>query len=339
MRRILVIENIFSDKTSGGIPVYIQNMIKANPHLEFTVIGTGKKKWIFSKFFCVSERKIGHVSYLYKVFFFILKNKLINKYEIVHFHRYDIAVLGVFFKLFRPTQIYTTLHGDHLNSLKSKKSKLRQQLYKGMAFIGRRITDAVILVNSEQQYMVRKKQKYKVIPVGIDITNYGLRKPNKADKTKFLYVGRMDKEKGIDFLIENFHKYGKGKELIIIGDGPLYSELTNKYKEVDNIFFLGFIGHDEIHRYYNQSHCLLLASEFEGSPTTVREALYFNCNILSLDVGDIKKLFSKFDGVKIVTKDGFGHALNSFKYVDKCLPASKVYLIDSNRIYREYYCI
>ena len=339
MCRVLIIENIYSDKINGGIPVYIKNIIEANPHLEFTVIGTGKKKWRFSKYFSVSDKKIGHILYLFKVIVLILKNKLINKYEIVHFHRYDLAIIGVFFKLFGSSQIYTTLHGDHLNSLRSKKSLLRQQLYKGMAFLGKKITDVAILVNSDHQYMVGKTQKYKVIPVGIDITSYGQIAPERSDKTTFIYVGRIDKEKGVGFILENFHQNGRGKELIIIGEGPKHAELMEKYKGVRNISFVGFIGHHEIHKFYNKSHCLLLASEFEASPTIVREALYFNCNIISLNVGDVKKLFSQFGCVKIVEKDNFGNALVSFDYKEECFPVSKQELIDSNKLYREYYRI
>lgn len=208
-----------------------------------------------------------------------------------------------------------------------------------MAFLGKKITDVAILVNSEHKYMVEKKQTYKVIPVGIDVTSYGRIEPERAGKTKFIYVGRIDKEKGVDFILENFQQHGRGKELIIVGEGPLYPELADKYKGINNILFLGFIGHNEIHRYYNQSHCLLLASEFEASPTTVREALYFNCNVISLNIGDVKKLFSEFDCVKIVNRDKFGNALNSFEYKEKCFPTLKQELIDSNKLYREYYSI
>ncbi|WP_276302434.1 glycosyltransferase family 4 protein [Halorussus lipolyticus] len=54
------------------------------------------------------------------------------------------------------------------------------------------------------------------------------------------------------------------------------------------------VAHAEVPRYMNASDVLLLTSEREGSPNTVKEALSCNLPVISTDVGDVA---SRLDGV------------------------------------------
>jgi len=53
----------------------------------------------------------------------------------------------------------------------------------------------------------------------------------------------------------------------------------------------------------NASDCLLMTSDFEGSPNIVREALACNTPIVSVDVGDVRRWLVNLDGTRIVSRD------------------------------------
>jgi len=53
----------------------------------------------------------------------------------------------------------------------------------------------------------------------------------------------------------------------------------------------------------NASDCLLMTSDFEGSPNIVREALACNTPVVSVDVGDIRRWLMNLDGTRIVSRD------------------------------------
>jgi glycosyltransferase involved in cell wall biosynthesis len=55
--------------------------------------------------------------------------------------------------------------------------------------------------------------------------------------------------------------------------------------------------------YMNASDCLLVLSEYEGSPNVVKEALACNLPILSLDVGDVKERLQRVFPSSIVEKN------------------------------------
>ena len=142
------------------------------------------------------------------------------------------------------------------------------------------------------------KEKYKVkrdvhiIPSGIDVTRFykenidnsgmdNLRKELGIKKNDFviLYVGRVAKEKSIDFLINNLKsvikKVPKAK-MIIVGDGPDMTDLVYLAKEnkLDkHIVFTGKVPWNEVPKYYQLSNVFVTASKSETQGLTVIEAM------------------------------------------------------------------
>ncbi len=142
------------------------------------------------------------------------------------------------------------------------------------------------------------KEKYKVkrdvhiIPTGIDVTRFYKEKVDKMDVIKakkdlglskddfvILYLGRIAKEKSIDFLIKNLKdiikKIPKAK-LIIVGDGPDMKdlmELTNENRLNKHVIFVGKVPWEEVPIYYQLSDVFVTASKTETQGLTVIEAM------------------------------------------------------------------
>ena len=115
---------------------------------------------------------------------------------------------------------------------------------------------------------------------------YKKRKENK--KLKISYIGRIIPEKGVINLLDAFeeiNKKHKNIELTIAGDGPILSELKEKYKN-KNINFLGKLGYEEVMKLCVETDIFVHPSMYpEGLPTSILEAGIMKTAIIATDRG------------------------------------------------------
>jgi phosphatidyl-myo-inositol alpha-mannosyltransferase len=92
---------------------------------------------------------------------------------------------------------------------------------------------------------------------GIDLTTYKKDATIPRDKSTIFYVGRLEKRKGVDYLLEAFailQKTMPHVQLIIAGDGPEREKLEEQSRllGLQHVKFVGFVSHDEKKRYMQQ---------------------------------------------------------------------------------------
>lgn len=163
-------------------------------------------------------------------------------------------------------------------------------------FLCDKTIDELIVPTEKAKDLFKEKYKVKrdvhVIPSGIDTERFHKENVDKLSVIKLkkslsigmrdfiiLYVGRIAKEKSIDFLIKNFpdvlKRIPKAK-MIIVGDGPDLKDLidmTNDLKLEDKIMFTGRVLWDDIPKYYAMSNIFVTASTSETQGLTVIEAM------------------------------------------------------------------
>ena len=88
-----------------------------------------------------------------------------------------------------------------------------------------------------------------------------LRRPRHEPEQKpyFLFVGRLEKIKGLQTLIPVFRRYDKA-QLWIVGDGGYESQLRRLAKGSDNVRFLGYRTKDELQELYRNATALVVPS-------------------------------------------------------------------------------
>ncbi len=152
-----------------------------------------------------------------------------------------------------------------------------------------------------------------VLPTGIDVENF--RRPLKFSIRKrhsisendhvILFVGRIAKEKNVDFVVKAFallHEKLKNTTLIMIGDGPEMKEVSHLASHLnisDHVVMTGYMPRNEIVEYYRQSDVFAFASVTETQGLVVLEAL-----AAGLPVVAVAK-----EGVADALKDGVGCSL------------------------------
>jgi glycosyltransferase involved in cell wall biosynthesis len=94
-----------------------------------------------------------------------------------------------------------------------------------------------------------------------------------------VFVGRLTREKNVDVLLQSVSqlcKEGLNVRCNIVGHGPQLDSLkalADELKIEDRVYFAGGIDFDRVFDFYDQSHALVLASETEGWPKAIAEAM------------------------------------------------------------------
>lgn len=158
------------------------------------------------------------------------------------------------------------------------------------------ICDCEDTANALEKYYNLSRRKITVIPIGIDLTRFKPLKNIKKIPNSLIFVGRLDKRKGIDFLIETLPLVKRkilGIKLFVIGSGKLKPKLEkyiNNHHLEKNVQFLGFVPDKELLKWYNQTEIAVIPSAFEGFGITVIEAMACGMPVLATKVGGIKNI-------------------------------------------------
>lgn len=168
-------------------------------------------------------------------------------------------------------------------------------------------TASELIVPSRKTYNLFK-EKYKVeknvhiVPTGIDVERFHLEKLNKQkmeqikqkwgiNKNDFviLFVGRLAKEKNIEFLIDSqvniIKKYPHAK-LLIVGSGPdyeHYQKIIKKHKIESNVILTNAVPWKEIPEYYGIASVFVTASKSETQGLTIIEAMAASLPVVCVD--------------------------------------------------------
>ncbi|MDO6515537.1 glycosyltransferase [Neptuniibacter sp. 2_MG-2023] len=101
----------------------------------------------------------------------------------------------------------------------------------------------------------------------------------------FIGIGRLVKQKRYDLMITAFrevHRYDSDVFLVILGDGPLESELRQLIEDskLENcVYLLGFL--DNPFYLLSSANALVLSSDFEGFGNVIAEALVLGTPVVS----------------------------------------------------------
>lgn len=230
--------------------------------------------------------------------------KIIKKWKLDIIHSHTEFSIGTFARLISKqlniplVHTYHTMYEEYIYYITkgyfdSASKKLVEYL---TLFLCDKTIDELIVPTEKAKELFKDKYKVKrdvyVIPSGIDTTRFykenidkneiiNLKKDLGLKKTDFivLYVGRIAKEKSIDFLINNFNSVLKQipkAKMIIVGDGPDIKDLIDLAKKEgleNKIIFAGKAPWTDVPKYYSLCDLFVTASKTETQGLTVMEAM------------------------------------------------------------------
>lgn len=129
-------------------------------------------------------------------------------------------------------------------------------------------------------------------------------KKNKGgnESIKFLFVGQLEKIKGVDRLIKVFQtKRSKNIELHICGKGSLAEHVIQATKKDDRIFYHGFVLAQDLEKIYRNSDVLVIPSTWEEPFGMVAiEAYYRGLTVIAGNRGGLKEIVSNIGVGKLI---------------------------------------
>jgi len=83
--------------------------------------------------------------------------------------------------------------------------------------------------------------------------------PARRDRPYFLFVGRLERLKGVQVLVESFRSYREA-DLLVVGEGEQRAELERQAEGLDHVHFLGRVHPSELPPLYAGAVSLLVPS-------------------------------------------------------------------------------
>jgi len=233
----------------------------------------------------------------------ICKVLIKGKYDILHVHGFghsSLLVSAVLAKKVGSPKIVCTLHNDLLRHIDRRLVKLTIPQ-----------VDAFIAVSSsiQQRWLARYGVEPILIPNGVDTARFNskidgsfLRKKMRIeDKFVILSVGRLSRQKGLQYLLqaaEYLRNEMKNFVILIGGRGEEAAQLRDwaeKHLLLKTVRFVGFIPPDSLPIYYAACDLFVLPSIFETFALTLLEALSTGKPVVCARVGGAKEIAGRFE--------------------------------------------
>ncbi|MDH5515617.1 MAG: glycosyltransferase family 4 protein [Gammaproteobacteria bacterium] len=130
----------------------------------------------------------------------------------------------------------------------------------------------------------------------IDSTTPAADDDSPHDRPYFLFVGRLEKIKGLDDVIPVFRDY-EGADLLIAGDGEYTDELKAIAGDNPHVKFLGRIAPEELDRLYRHAIALIVPSVcFETFGIILIESFRQGTPVLARRIGPFPEIVSRSQG-------------------------------------------
>lgn len=140
--------------------------------------------------------------------------------------------------------------------------------------------------------IVKKEIAYRIPGSGVDLSKYDFIPLKQRDETNFLFIGRLLKEKGIEYFLEATQlvlQNSHNANFYIVGEHENNSDyvektLLHKYLENENIYYYGAVSPNEMPKIISDSTCVVLPSYYrEGVPRSLLEAASMGKPIITTD--------------------------------------------------------
>lgn len=156
--------------------------------------------------------------------------------------------------------------------------------------------------------------------------------PYELRKNQFVFVGRLDKLKGINLLLEAW-KEMKNFDLIICGRGPEENWCREFIKEnsMTNVKMMGLVPNTQAMDIIGESKALILPTQwYEGLPMTMVESWSVGTPVIGSDIGNVGNLIK--DGV-----NGLKFEFDSMESLQKAIRQKYSISIDELMNLKLYY--
>jgi len=279
-------EKIISDSFEKLKKDYIVNIISLKPvnkynsvfKNQFNNILSGKKE---SFFFAIV---------------FYLKQLIINKNVIYHLHNTGPLIL-LLTLLFGSKKVVYHIHGTiHYK-------KYYQKIFVKILWKTALLFKPIIIANSRHSRnkffeSITNYNRILIIPNPFILEDFVYKEKFTKKIKKIIYVGRLIPVKNLKKWIdcaEFLYEIDNSIKFEIIGEGPLYTELSHKIREKKLEHTIKLSGFEsEVNKKYHEADLLLFLSLSESFGNVVVESVLCGTPVISLNIEAMKEIFENY---------------------------------------------
>ena len=242
--------------------------------------------------------------------------------QVVHTHRYCAQYAMPAAMLAGVKHRVHTLHSVASKEIKKPARKLSKFFYKYCN---------VIPVSLSELVRESVVEEYQLAPEAIPVIFNGIDLSRCIPKTdyarngsfKILYIGRFSEEKnhiGLITAFGKFHANHADSELWLIGDGKLRPDVEAYVREQGLEQAVKFLGlQSNVYGYMHEADVFALASNYEGMPMTLIEAMGTGLSVVATRVGGIPDMLDDDSALLVpVDMDAMAEAFEKY-YADEML--------------------
>ena len=200
-------------------------------------------------------------------------------YDLVHAHNYQALPALSAARNKKGNLLFFTPHYHRKGH-----TPFRSLLRKPYKLVGKKVlsrADRIFSVSRYEKQLLLKDfniedNKIEVIPNGVDLKEFGGRVRSKENGLTMLSVGRLERYKGMQYLIKVLPLLSTDVSLRIVGKGPYRDELENLVKRLgleDRVCISGGLARSDLLQMYADADLFALLSTEEAYGIVVAEAL------------------------------------------------------------------
>ncbi|HEY3730328.1 MAG TPA: glycosyltransferase [Steroidobacteraceae bacterium] len=238
--------------------------------------------------------------------------------DIVHVHStFAGALLRPLLAIWRPR--LPVIYCPHGWAFFRDQSSMSRSLARAIERTWTRWCDAIVCVSRHERRAALRAglsaDKLHVIPNGLSrhrptLDATAIAWP--AGSRRLLFVGRFDRQKGIDVLFAALERLGESVFAYIIGDS-LHTQLD---RIPPNARYVGWKHHSELEAYYASAEIIVMPSRWEGLPLVGLEAMRAGRPVIASEVGGIPELVEHGVTGLLVPPDDVGALTNAVRGLD-----------------------
>ncbi len=268
---VLVVTNLWPYEDDPSYGCFVQDQMESLKPLgvdyDVLFINGRKSRWNYARAFAELRRRLRE-----------------QRYDLIHA---QMGLAGIVARSQRGLPLLVSFLGNDVLGKFDRpgRATLFDYFLRSSSFVLARLAQAVIVKSEEMKRKLRLDSVY-VIPNGVDTALF-----QPMDRKEARRQLGLDAEKKL--VLFPYSPANKPKRFDLVS-----AAITRARSQVPGLELLQVNGvpHHRMPLYMNAADALVTASEVEGSPNAVKEAMAVNLPVVSVPVGDVPELFEGTEG-------------------------------------------
>ena len=229
-----------------------------------------------------------------------------RKFDVIHAHGYHtlIPLQTTLSSRSEPLILTTHFKGSSHSSFRRK----LLLLYRPLMSVVMDKAEVIICVSKKERDNLKSmfpklKAKFRVIPNGVDVVQFNMLRRSRRNHNVILCVSRLERYKGVQYLIKCLEYLPSDFSLRIVGEGKYGEELrklSSRLRVGDRVVFRRNISRKELMWEYANAGIFVLLSKYEAFGVTVAEALASGLPCIVADSQALSE-WIRYDGCEGIT--------------------------------------